>query len=815
MKLRQIKIINFGRLSNVQFDLAENNLDVFFGKNEAGKSTTVAFIKQILFGFYLRNNSSPFFEDYVPLAQVSPMGGSLVFSDDGHYYELTRLWAKGDKTKKGTLTVKRDGQMVPESEFFDKIHQIDGNFYADSFIFNQEMLAQILSLNQKDLLERIYYLGAENSSELLKIRTEFAKEANNLFKRTGKKPEVNQLLTKLDEKRQILENAEAEFKDYQELKSQFDELKHGSEKAQKQVENIQQALNGQLKLQESLDNYHKLQDLRGKVKQIDFDPENYQKAQNVAAQIKNIEAQLNNLQKQEVGKFDDNFIQQAEKILQQKAEFLQWDAQRQTLEQKNAQIKLNQKQTLQLNPTLKYLLPLTDVEITQLKTEAALLEKQAQVPEKNPNPNSNLVSIVLILVGIICLFVNLPLAIGLLATEIIYQVYLKYNQKQDLKLAQKVNRQSQAFKIKYGFDAKDFDAASVISCLTSYRMLENELTNNQNQLQKVGKQLTNFTEALSHLLNQDLAADFDSVKSCLNDLQVKLEEESQAKQTSAQIKKTLASYQKQLTELKLDLKELLLKAQVTQIEDYAAKYTEYLRQSELKTQLSVLEDSLKANLAELKQTDSEQIANKISSYQAELAETKKTLAQYQNQLAIKEVKLSDLADSNAVFNAKQDLANAENEFLKASQEYLANLFAARWINRALDLASNERFPKMLVSAKKYYQLLTGNRYQDIILDKKIKVVNRYGKKIEVKYLSRATAEQLYFALKLAFVEQIRDQIELPILIDDSFVNFDDDRLDLIKELLDQLSQKQQVLIFTAQEKIVNELNTKTLTFEGN
>ena len=137
MKLKKIDIINFGHLSNLTFNLSNDNLSVFFGENEAGKSTTVAFIKQVMFGFYLRNNASPFFEDYKPLTHVSPMGGSLFFEDQGDEYQLERLWAKGDKTKKGILTVKKNSEVVPESEFFDKINNIDGNFYDDSFIFNQ------------------------------------------------------------------------------------------------------------------------------------------------------------------------------------------------------------------------------------------------------------------------------------------------------------------------------------------------------------------------------------------------------------------------------------------------------------------------------------------------------------------------------------------------------------------------------------------------------------------------------------------------------------------------------------------------------
>ncbi|MEB3364591.1 hypothetical protein SDC49_16870 [Lactobacillus sp. R2/2] len=81
----------------------------------------------------------------------------------------------------------------------------------------------------------------------------------------------------------------------------------------------------------------------------------------------------------------------------------------------------------------------------------------------------------------------------------------------------------------------------------------------------------------------------------------------------------------------------------------------------------------------------------------------------------------------------------------------------------------------------------------------------------MQYLSRGTSEQLYFALKLAFVQQIKDQINLPILIDDSFVNFDDTRVDEINKLLHKIAQNNQVMIFTAQTSLIDKLQLKPLT----
>ena len=57
---------------------------------------------------------------------------------------------------------------------------------------------------------------------------------------------------------------------------------------------------------------------------------------------------------------------------------------------------------------------------------------------------------------------------------------------------------------------------------------------------------------------------------------------------------------------------------------------------------------------------------------------------------------------------------------------------------------------------------------------------------------------------------------MPILIDDSFANFDDHRIKYIEQLLKKISENNQVLIFTAQENLVEKLRIQPLTFtKGN
>ena len=67
------------------------------------------------------------------------------------------------------------------------------------------------------------------------------------------------------------------------------------------------------------------------------------------------------------------------------------------------------------------------------------------------------------------------------------------------------------------------------------------------------------------------------------------------------------------------------------------------------------------------------------------------------------------------------------------------------------------------------------------------------------YLSRGTADQLYLAVRLAVCRLCLPQ-KPPLVLDDALAAFDDERLGLALELLEELSREQQVLLFTCQRR---------------
>ena len=828
MRLKQIKIVNFGQFSNKSFDLPSKQIDVFFGANEAGKSTTVAFIKQIMFGFHLRSNSSPFFEDYTPLAHVSPMGGSLVFAADDGEYELERLYAKGDKTKRGILTVKKDGQVVPENLFFDQIQNIDGSFYADSFIFNQEMLGQVSSLSQEDLLERIYYLGAADSGKLLEMRDDFAKEAGKLFKKTGKKPEVNRLLKQMEDDRDNLAQTQAEFGDYEELDRDLT-AKNGELKSkQEALEKLQKKAQELRDLQKELGNYQTLLDLQKQVKDTHFDSENYQKAQDIMAQGRNLQKTIKSL-KEQLADLDDNNqadLSASKKLVQQKPQLLQWQAEYKSCLQKADELKQEKEQILALSPDTKQVLDLTPEQIKQLQADYLALPKQENRVEAAPNSNDKLwyvIGAVLAVLGLILLVMMGTVGVIALITGLIFlgAGYVKGNNanKQNAAIFERqklVAQKRQGFGQQYGLNPDNLDINNLVANANQYHLKENAEKANNEQLSQINQEVAQLATSVQNALKKPIENDFSSVLNGIDELEAKIDSAQEIGQRRMTISSALKQNQQDLKELGLKLKALFAQANVQNMTDYDALYQESLEQAKIKTQVEALKKSLNDDLDKLSETKPDELEQELNELSGQIIEANNEVSDLQQQSAQVQVKLNNLADSTAVFEAKQDLANTETNFANSSKEYLANLLASKWIGRSLDLASNERFPKMLKAAKEYLALLTGGRYVDLDLGKKLTVIRKDGKKRDVKYLSRGTAEQLYFALKLAFVEQIKDEINLPILIDDSFVNFDDNRIKYIEQLLKKISENNQVLIFTAQENLVEKLGIQPLTFmKGN
>lgn len=153
-----------------------------------------------------------------------------------------------------------------------------------------------------------------------------------------------------------------------------------------------------------------------------------------------------------------------------------------------------------------------------------------------------------------------------------------------------------------------------------------------------------------------------------------------------------------------------------------------------------------------------------------------------------------------VFAAKGNPADCETEImgidaeiaelekkLKAAQLAI-DVFTSVYEKKRSDFA-----PRVNEKVNKYLDILTMGRYNETRVSEEYRL--RLKDLSEAEYLSFGTYEQIYFALRLALAELIGNGDE-PMFLDDFMTAYDDRRSALAIEILKEISQRRQILLFT-------------------
>ena len=111
-RIRRLRIEGFGHFREQEWEI-HPRLQLFTGRNEAGKSTLLAFVRGVLFGFEPRTSA----QRYEPLSG-GPFGGAVWMEDDaGQFVHIRR---SGHDRVAGRLSVALpDGRTAGE----DWLHQ--------------------------------------------------------------------------------------------------------------------------------------------------------------------------------------------------------------------------------------------------------------------------------------------------------------------------------------------------------------------------------------------------------------------------------------------------------------------------------------------------------------------------------------------------------------------------------------------------------------------------------------------------------------------------------------------------------------------
>ena len=142
-----------------------------------------------------------------------------------------------------------------------------------------------------------------------------------------------------------------------------------------------------------------------------------------------------------------------------------------------------------------------------------------------------------------------------------------------------------------------------------------------------------------------------------------------------------------------------------------------------------------------------------------------------------------------------------------AREWSRLTIAGEILRRTQQKFEQERQPSVIQHAENFFGNVTGERYQRLyapIGQQTITVIDEVGRDKSPSQLSRGTREQLYLALRFGLIREFGEHAEhLPVVVDEALVNFDAERANLAARAFAELSETNQVLVFTCHRTIAD------------
>ncbi len=185
-----------------------------------------------------------------------------------------------------------------------------------------------------------------------------------------------------------------------------------------------------------------------------------------------------------------------------------------------------------------------------------------------------------------------------------------------------------------------------------------------------------------------------------------------------------------------------------------------------------------------------ELADRRNEIDAALLEDQGRMLELSRQLAAATVDMEEL-------NSRISQTQGDIQDMKEYYDIL-NVAAAN-MKKAVDEVGSTFGPELNAATAQIFTGITGGKYPAMIVDReyKISVKEEAGAFHEWKYLSNGTIDQAYFALRLAMTRLLTgDGEKLPLLLDDVFIQYDEERRRLAMEYLKEYSRDSQVIYFS-------------------
>ena len=190
-------------------------------------------------------------------------------------------------------------------------------------------------------------------------------------------------------------------------------------------------------------------------------------------------------------------------------------------------------------------------------------------------------------------------------------------------------------------------------------------------------------------------------------------------------------------------------------------------------------------------SNEEETAKLLSESMVEQQRLQNRLGQYQG-------RMESLGDPE---NLKRELAHCLARIARLEDTYCALSIALETLADARAELQRRFAPRIAKKAQELMQTMTDGRYHSLTMGTDFSLQAGAGEEStlrELQWRSDGTMDQLYLALRLAVAEELTP--EIPLVLDDALVRFDDRRMAAAVKILQTLSETRQIICFTCQTR---------------
>lgn len=216
----------------------------------------------------------------------------------------------------------------------------------------------------------------------------------------------------------------------------------------------------------------------------------------------------------------------------------------------------------------------------------------------------------------------------------------------------------------------------------------------------------------------------------------------------------------------------------------------------------------------------ENISNMLKFNYKEIEEINEKETQIYNELNLEIHKIQFEKDKILQDLEKYSKDHEKLENIKMQKQEIESLeysikLAINELKKAYSEMKREVIPSITEGLSELSQELTSSKYTKVSFSDEngLRIYMSDGDTTDINKLSTGTIYQLYLALRIAILKKISNSNEsIPIILDEPFAYFDNERLESALECLKKISENNQIIIFSCNDKEKQILQDKNIDF---